>query len=200
MRSAWATAVVFFLGCGLLWLATDGGRAFTSEQARRLQVERGPLTLPVVALEDQSGHGLRFTDYAGQIVLVDFIYTRCPALCTVLGSRFQQLQRALTNNGKAGKVALLSVSFDPDHDNPAALTGYAGRYGADGRRWRIARIGDSHALTRILKTFGVVVIPDGFGGFQHNAAIHVLDRQGRLARILDYDAPDAELAEALAGL
>jgi len=31
----------------------------------------------------------------------------------------------------------------------------------------------------------VVVIPDRRGGFEHNAALHLVDREGRLARIAD---------------
>jgi protein SCO1 len=37
----------------------------------------------------------------------------------------------------------------------------------------------------LLKAFGVTVIPDGAGGFVHNAALHVVDRQGRLIAIFD---------------
>ena len=35
----------------------------------------------------------------------------------------------------------------------------------------------------------VVVIPDRFGGFEHNAAIHLVGRDGRLVEISDLDQP-----------
>jgi protein SCO1/2 len=34
--------------------------------------------------------------------------------------------------------------------------------------------------------FQVVVIPDGMGGFEHNAALLVVDGRSRLVRIFDY--------------
>lgn len=42
-------------------------------------------------------------------------------------------------------------------------------------------------LKRLLDAFGIVVIPDGLGGFEHNAALHLLGRDGRLVLIGDID-------------
>ena len=41
-----------------------------------------------------------------------------------------------------------------------------------------------------LDAFGVVVIADGMGGFTHNAAVHVVGPDRRLAAILDFDDID----------
>jgi protein SCO1/2 len=38
-----------------------------------------------------------------------------------------------------------------------------------------------------LRAFGVVVIADGLGGYTHNAAIHVVRPDGKLAAIHDFD-------------
>jgi protein SCO1/2 len=48
-----------------------------------------------------------------------------------------------------------------------------------------------------MQSFGVVVIPDGMGGFIHNSAVYLVDARGRLARILDPDSPPQLLAAAL---
>ena len=53
-------------------------------------------------------------------------------------------------------------------------------------------------LAAWLRTFGIVVIPDGYGGYEHNAALHLVDERGRLVRILDLGATD-EAASFLAG-
>ncbi len=87
------------------------------------------------------------------------------------------------------RVALLSISFDPENDDRAALRLYGERFGAKPPQWRIAAPADAHGLDVLLKSFGVVVIPDGMGGFIHNGAIYLVDAQGRLARILDPVGP-----------
>ena len=61
------------------------------------------------------------------------------------------------------------------------------------RLWSLARVQDAAELKHLLTVFGIVVIPDEFGGFTHNAAIHLVDRDGRLARIFDQDDIDAVL-------
>lgn len=188
-RSVAATVLILALGCGLLWFGTDGLAAFTSETARRNAVLSQPRPVPPALLEDQDGRLFSLRDYAGRLVAVEFIYTRCPTVCSVLGAGFRQIRDTLLPQARERDVVLVSISFDPKNDHPDALKAYAGRFGADGRQWRVARVRSQAELKPLLRAFGITVIPDGMGGFEHNAAIHLLDRAGRLALIADYDQP-----------
>lgn len=194
MRSTLAALLVAALGASTLWWATDGLRAFTSEGARRLAVREHPRPAPDVLLEDAQGRRFRLSALRGRPVLVDFIYTRCPTVCVAAGGTLEQLSARLARHGEpvADSPLLLSISFDP-RDTRARLADYAQRFHARGRRWRIVRPVEAADLRALLEAFGVVVIPDGRGGFQHNAALHLLDRRGRLARILDLDDRAATL-------
>ena len=191
------------------WLTHDF-QVWTAEGARRLDVALAPVPAPATPL-----HGPDMADTTlplllsegGGVTIVDFVYTRCQTVCLALGSTFQQLQAniqegqrnsptgAKSAKGTAG-VKLLSISFDPAHDQPAALTAYAGRLQADPRIWRFATARDATALRPLLERFQVVVIPDGMGGFEHNAALLVVDGRGRLVRIFDYADMDTALAWA----
>ncbi|MGE5546831.1 MAG: SCO family protein [Solirubrobacterales bacterium] len=188
-------ALSFLLGGALLTWTTDGLRAFSTEGARRLSVEREPRALPPVVMEDPSGQPVTFSDFTGQWVVVEFIYTRCPTLCQALAASFQKMARDLPPDRLGRDVFLLSVSFDPAHDDRAALAEYGERHQADGRSWRIVRVRDPADLPRLLDTFGIVVIPDGAGGYEHNAALHVVGPDGRLRRIYDLTAGDALIAD-----
>ena len=75
---------------------------------------------------------------------------------------------------------------------------YASQLRADPRQWRFVTVPDHAELQRLLDAFQVVVIPDGLGGYEHNAALLVVDQRGRLVRIFDYTELDAALAYALA--
>ena len=189
MRTAAASTLVCAAGGVLLWGGTNGFRAFTTEQARRLSIEESPRIIPPVALEDQDGRVVALGDFKGQRVAVNFIYTQCTSVCALLSAGFERVNR-MSGEG----IQLMSISFD-QRDTPARLREYASHFGADGNSWRFARVRDSTSLPTLLRAFGVVVIPDGQGDFQHNAAIHVIDRNGRLARVLDADvSPDVVLA------
>ncbi len=192
-----ATALAALLGSGALWWGTDGLTAYTAETARRAEILRAPRALPSAALEDQDGRAFSLQDYQGRLLAVEFIYTRCTTLCRSLGMAFKQIRDRVPPQVLGRDFALLSISFDPQHDDPASLRAYGRNYGADGTHWRIARVRNETELRALLGAFGIVVIPDGLGGFEHNAAIHLLGRDGRLMQISDLDEP-IPFAERLA--
>jgi protein SCO1/2 len=194
-RTALATAAVLAAGVGALLAETEGLRAFTSESARRLAVARAPKPLPGVVLRTDRGERLDFP-IPGRPMLVEFVYTSCPTLCTTLAASFARIQDRLAEAGAPPALQLLSVSFDPARDDPAALRAYAEAYGADPARWRVVSPAREADLRTLLEAFGVVVIPDGEGGFVHNAALHRVDGAGRLAAIFDPD----EIGRAVEGL
>jgi len=165
--------------------ATNGFQAFTTETARRVAVRSRPVELPAVALESQSGARLTLGDFRGSWLLVDFIYTRCPTFCTALGGDFARLERQLVDPIARGKVQLLSISFDPTQDTPARLAAYLGLFRGRHRGWQAARPVSADGLRQITAAFGVTVIPDQLGGYTHNAAIHLVDPEGRLVDIFD---------------
>jgi protein SCO1/2 len=56
---------------------------------------------------------------------------------------------------------------------------------------------DTTAIAPLLRSFGIVVIADGKGDFQHNAAIHIVNAEGRLSRVLDAGAKPDEVVSAM---
>lgn len=190
-RSVVMTVLVAVAGIGVLWHGTDGFASFTAEAVRRAEILRAPRRLPAAVLEDQDGRPFSLQDYRGKLLAVEFIYTRCMTVCRSLGLAFRQIREHVPPSMLGSKFALLSISFDTARDDPARLKAYGDAYGADGRYWRIARLRSAADLKPLLDAFGIVVIPDGLGGFEHNAAIHLLDRDGRLAWISDIEQPIA---------
>jgi len=195
-RALGASLLVVLAALAVFTWGTDGWSAFTGETARRERVLRHPRPLPAAVLEDQDGRPFELSDYRGRSLAVEFIYTRCPSVCRSLGTAFRQIRDAVAPQRLERDFALLSISFDAEHDDVPALAAWAAAHGADGRHWRVARVRDPARLAPLLDAFGVVVIADGLGGYEHNAAIHLLDRDGRLARIDDIEAPRSFLARA----
>ena len=187
LRTLLASLVLLTAGIAVLAGATDGFRAFTSETARRIGVREHPRAVPPLLLQTANGARTSFGALRGRWLLVDFIYTRCETYCSVQGGEFARLQRGLAGPIASGKVTLLSVSFDPAHDDPAALADYQRRGGGQGAGWIAARPLDHVDLAALMRVFGVVAVPDGLGGFVHNAAIAVVDPDGRLVAILKWD-------------
>jgi protein SCO1 len=137
-------------------------------------------TMPDFTLTDQSGRAVDLASFRGQIVALDFIYTRCPLpdVCPRLSANFARLQKRF-----AGKIALLSITLDPEYDTPAVLAEYAQRWNADPKTW-LFLTGQPDNVQRVAGHFGVVYWPED-NSITHTAATAVIDRAGRLAGLLE---------------
>ncbi|MGH8505797.1 MAG: SCO family protein [Stenotrophobium sp.] len=190
LRTLLVSFALILLGGYALSVATGGFQAFTTETARRIRVREHPVEIPAVKLETASGARIDFSDFRGKWLLVDFIYTRCPTYCSALGGEFAQLQDRLAGPLAQGKLELISISFDPDRDTPPQLAAYQQRFHEHGPGWLAARPVTTDGLGQLKRAFGITVIPDAFGGYVHNTAIHMVDPQGRLVEIMDMGRPD----------
>lgn len=193
MRTIVASVIVLLLGIWAISAITEGFNVLTSEQARRLDIASRQPTVPNVRLIDQSGQVFRFGNRVQQedrFLIVDFIYTNCQSLCRVLGTQFQQLQRSIIERGLQDRVHLLSISFDLEHDSAAVLRHYGDHMQADAEVWTLATVTNSGDLEVLLRTFGITVIPDQMGGFQHNAALIWVAPSGKLLRVMENDSDD----------
>ncbi|VTU21907.1 SCO family protein [Variovorax sp. PBL-E5] len=202
-RTAFASAMFVLLSYAAAhWLTLDF-HIWTAEGARRLEIARRPLEALPVAMEGPGVRARTLTQLLaseGAVTIVDFMYTRCVTVCAALGSAFQQMQSAIAGSERfpgESNVRLLSITFDPEHDDAGVLATYATGLHADPRIWRFARVVDpseDSSGRRLLDHYQVTVIADGLGGFEHNAALLVIDPAGRLVRVFDYSELDAALA------
>lgn len=197
-RARRATAVLCALlvtGTGwALHRATHGFEIWTFEAHRRQQIVEGTLKAPPLVVNDSAAQLQVLWNGTPRpaVWLVDFIYTQCDTVCMALGSDYLQMQRALSSAGAPGaRVNLLSLSFDP-RDDASRLTRYAHLHGADPRHWTVAAPADPRQTTSLLQSLGVVVVPDGLGGFVHNGEIHLIDERGILRGLFERTRwPDA---------
>ncbi|MER1968818.1 SCO family protein [Castellaniella sp. GW247-6E4] len=202
MRWALALLLALATGVGALYWVTAGFTALTAEDARREAVALEPRPLPDARVLAADGRTLSLLDVLsadGRVAIINFFYSRCVSLCLAQGAQTERLQRAIDEQGLAGRVRLISLSFD-SRDRAPELADYARRMHARPEIWQFLSFADPAARDRLLSLFGIVVVPAPLGQFEHNAAFHVVTPGGRLARIVDLDDPGEALqaAEALA--
>jgi cytochrome oxidase Cu insertion factor (SCO1/SenC/PrrC family) len=134
--------------------ATGGFRAYTTETARRIDVQVHPRLGPSLPLQTAGGGLISFGALRGRWLLVEFIHTRCTTYCSAQGGQFARLQRELALPIASDELALLSVSFDPAHDDAAALVSYQRLHGDHGAGWIATRPVDAADLTTLLRVSG----------------------------------------------
>ncbi len=109
-----------------------------------------------LSLTDHTGAPFVFGDERGRLLVVSFLYTRCPLpdYCPALASRMARLERA-ANAAHGDRVRFVSVTLDPAFDTPAVLAAWRGRFTeAPTARWRFTT-GDSARVRRAIDLFGV---------------------------------------------
>ena len=179
------------VGCILFFIGTDGFTAYTAETARVNQLLKEKPTFPDVILEDSKGREYSFTEFENKYVFITFIYTDCATVCPQLEFNMGQVYKLLPKKYIGEDIVFLSISFDPERDDPATLERYQNAFGADGETWRMARIVDQDELSSLLEKFGVIVIPDGLGNFTHNSAFYLVDKKGKLVEVMDFTEVEA---------
>lgn len=193
MRSSLLSVFVIFCGLTVLWWSTDGLRALTAEGARRLAVARDQPKVPKATLTTMSGTSAELDQPASRVTVAEFIYTSCPTICRAAGANLARVRDEVVRRGLANDVRIYSISFDLEVDGVAELKAYGDRHDADGAIWTVARP-EAEQLSQLLKSFGVVVIPDEFGGYEHNAAMYLIDKDARLTAIVDIDDIEGAVA------
>lgn len=199
-RTAVAAGVVAVSALCAVADVTHGFDAVTSDGARRADIAGTPRALPALGLIDSTGRELSLGDYgrpSPQVTFVTLVYVRCQSVCLTSAAGQSWLQGEIRARGLADRVRLLTLSFDPRNDTAQVLAAHAKRLDADPGFWRFATVRDPIDLQAMLKLFDVVVLPDGLGGFSHNAALFLVGNEGKLRRAYDVDRPDIALADYL---
>jgi protein SCO1/2 len=136
---------------------------------------------PAFDLTDQRGAAFRLGDAAGKIVLLDFIYTRCPGPCPILSRNHVTVQRSLSDELQQ-RTWFISVSLDPEHDTSEVLRAYAEQHGMAQDNWSLLT-GAPDEVAAVVKSYGVgsVRAADGVT-IDHRVASFLIDSKGRIAR------------------
>jgi protein SCO1/2 len=139
-----------------------------------------PYPAPDFALTDQDRQTVTLSSLRGKIVLLDFIFTRCPGPCPLLSLKFSQLQKQL--GARLGKeVMLVSITIDPRHDTPEVLKEYARRYEANTAGWKFLT-GSTRDIMMTAAAFGADYQAGADGVIEHRLLTCVIDRDGTVVK------------------
>jgi len=140
--------------------------------------------VPDFTLTDQNRQPVRLSQFAGKVVAVTFVYTRCPFpnYCFRLSNNFGQLQKRFKE--RMGRdLVLLTIVIDPANDGPEALTKYARIWKADSEGWRFLT-GTLPEIQQVSRRFDMNFYPDE-ALLVHSFHTAVIDSQTRLAANLE---------------
>jgi protein SCO1/2 len=193
-RPLWAAWVVLMLGVGGAW----GWLWYRQQAANRVE-------LPVYgqlgdfALVERSGQAFGKREVEGHVWILNFFFSRCTEICPATMPQMARLQDRLA---AFQNLRLVSITVDPDHDNPRVLAEYAQRFDAQSGRWYFLT-GDANLIYALsINTFHMAAeaLPEGQhrdsgDAFLHDGHFVLVDSQAQIRGY--YDGLDDEAMERL---
>jgi protein SCO1/2 len=144
--------------------------------------------VPDFRLLNQSGRNINLSEFKGKVLVVTFIYTRCPLAdyCPRMSRNFAEIDKALAGDPALYREThLLSISFDPAYDTPAVLRSYGGAYTGNYTKetfahWDFAAPPEKE-LSQVTQFFGVGVTPGENKTLNHSLSTAVIGKDGKIA-------------------
>lgn len=162
----------------------------------------GSYSLPVIQLApageviDAAGRRRALQEFTrGRITLLGLVYTRCtdPEGCPRATWAFSAVRGLLRDHRELeSRVRMVTLSFDPAHDNFKTLAAYGARMGArrEGAEWHFLTTRSKRHLRPILEGFGqdLRVASDsrarpGTEEFTHTLKVFLIDPAGAVREI-----------------
>jgi protein SCO1/2 len=149
--------------------------------------------VPDFTLVNQSGKKISIRDYRGKVLLITFIYTRCPLpdYCPLMSNNFAEIDKALHKDSALyAKTHLLSVSFDSKYDTPAVLRSYGAAYtekytDEKFEHWEFAS-GSAEEVKAITKFFGLQYEAKS-DQIVHSLITAIVSPDGKVAKVYSFN-------------
>jgi protein SCO1/2 len=177
------------LACGVATLASGCGGQTAAQSGSTVAVPHAHAAAPAhgtpvaagvdaqdFALRDQQGRIVRLSGQRGRVVLLTFLYTRCPDVCPLLAANLNAALRSLSPNERNG-VRVIAVTVDPAHDTPSAVRAFA-RSHALLPQFRYL-VGSKSELQPVWQGYNLVVEPRNAEVTEHSAYVLLIDRAGK---------------------
>ena len=159
--------------------------------------------VPDFNLRNQDGRAIHLGQFKGKMLLMTFIYTRCPLpnFCPLVTHNFAVINSQLQTNPKLyARTHLLCVSFDPEHDTPERLRAYGATYiGSDAKNafahWDFATT-DQKELLEMAKFFDVGITRGENDTKTHTLSTTLIGADGKVVEFYPGNEWTAEQVEA----
>lgn len=136
-------------------------------------------TITDFTLQNQDGQMVSTETWKNKIVVADFFFTHCPAICPKLTSSLKKVQEQYQHD----TILLFnSITVDPERDSAVVLKQYTTRFLIDTRNWQLLT-GDKKDIYKLARNSFMLVATDGDGGptdFIHSEKLVLIDKQKRI--------------------
>jgi len=137
---------------------------------------------PGFVLQAADGRAVRLADLRGKVVVLHFIYTKCPDVCPLHAERIAEVQTMVNQSRMKEQVEFVTITTDPSRDRGDVLAEYGRMHGLDPVNWIFLTTTSDQpedATRKLAEQFGHRFDKANDGYQTHGIVTHVIDKEGR---------------------
>jgi protein SCO1/2 len=153
-----------------------------------------PRVAPPIGLRATDGSTFDLARYRGKLVVLEFGFTHCIAVCPVSLASLAQARKLLAAD--ADKLQVVFITVDPARDSVARLHDYLAQFDPG----FIGVSGSAQQVDAVLKAYGISATKQMVEGskteytMHHSSYLYFVDRRGMLRALMPFGRPAAEIA------
>lgn len=139
---------------------------------------------PDFGLRNADGGAVALADFRDKIVVLNFIYAKCPDVCPLHAEKIADVQGMINATPMRDVVQFITVTTDPGSDTPDVLKTYGPTHGLEPSNWMFLTIGPElreDATRKLAEAYGHKFVKSRDGYQTHGVVTHIIDRGGRWA-------------------
>ncbi len=135
--------------------------------------------VPAFSFTNQNEETVTNASFKDKVYVVEFFFTTCPTICPIMTENMLKIQNEFLGNPK---VAIASLSIDPEHDTPAVLKEYAANKGITKPQWHLLTGNKEQIYKLANEGFNLYVgeASEVEGGFEHSGFFALIDQEGNI--------------------
>jgi protein SCO1/2 len=147
---------------------------------------------PELPLTASNGKPFRLAGQRGKLVILEFGYTHCPAVCPTTLAVLAQARAQL--GADAQRVQVVFVTVDPERDDAARLASWLAHFDPG----FVGLTGTPAQVDAAMKDYGITAtrLPIAGGAdyaINHSSYLYFIDPKGSLRALLPYGRPAADI-------
>jgi protein SCO1/2 len=180
---------VLAAGCGGSGSAPSPSASAASRYAGGEVV--APRSAPALALTNYDGVPVSLEQFRGKAVLVTFVYTHCPNVCSAIVANLGAAERLL--GAEASQLQIIAVTTDPTGDTPASVQSFLTARGMNGKMLYL--LGSPAAVKIAWLAWQIAASPDTQDPavIDHTAAVFGVSASGKVVTIYPSDVRPSDI-------
>ncbi len=137
---------------------------------------------PEFTLTSGKGESVSLADLRDTVVILWFIYTKCPDVCPLHSEALASIQEQVNRTPMRELVQFITITTDPEHDTPGLMQDYGPKHGLDPTNWTMLTSGaeEPSATRELAEKYGLKFTLGEDGYQMHGVVTHLIDKSGNL--------------------